>query len=104
MCKNVKESLIDLVMGDAIMELLETDSPISHDLLIAQLTRTLALEKRETRREAILTAINEIHKSISLIASKDKKAALWRRHKGEQQESKPQPFNCILPGEHDKKH
>ena len=31
MYKNVKESLVEIVIGDAILELLEADAPISHE-------------------------------------------------------------------------
>jgi hypothetical protein len=49
-------------MGDAILELLEADAPISHGALIAQLARNLEQEQRESRREAILAAINDTGK------------------------------------------
>jgi hypothetical protein len=62
MIKDVKESLVELVMGDAILELLEADAPISHGALIAQLARNLEQEQRESRREAILAAINDTGK------------------------------------------
>ena len=102
--KNVKESLIELVMGDAILELLEAESPISHEALIKQLSQALAFETRESRREAILAAINEIHESTRLIVSQSKKGILRHGREGRPLDVGSLNFHHSASGSGDKKH
>ncbi len=104
MIKNVKESLVELVMGDAILELLEANAPISHEALIKQLTQTLENETRASRREAILAAINEIHESIRLIGRRVKKEPLRHKHEVRPQVGEPLSFPHPSSGMNDKKH
>ncbi|QOV68588.1 hypothetical protein [Citrobacter sp. BDA59-3] len=102
MIKNVKESLVELVMGDAILELLEADAPISHEALIAQLARNLEQEPRESRREAILAAIKEVQESIKLVDHTGDKGTGWNQQTVKN--SKLLKMNSVSPGIGDKKH
>lgn len=102
MIKDVKESLVELVMGNAILELLEADAPISHGALIAQLARNLEQEQRESRREAILAAINEIQESIKLIDRTEEKGTRWNQQTVKN--SKMLQMNIASQGVGDKKH
>ena len=102
MIKNVKESLVELVMGDAILELLEADAPIAHEALIAQLARNLEQEPRESRREAILAAIKEVQESIKLVDHTTDKGTGWNQQTVKN--SKLLKMNSVSPGIGDKKH
>lgn len=104
MFKNAKDSLIEVVIGDAILELLEADAPISHEALIEMLNCHLERETRETRREALLAAIEEVRKSVFLSTSKGKAATHWGGGEGRHSEHRPQPLNGDPPGRSDKKH
>ncbi len=102
MFKNAKESLVEVVIGDAILELLEADAPISHEALLKTLRSHLQRETRESRREAMLAAIEEVRKSVSLSSTKGKSETRWGE--GWHAEHRSASLNGDPPGRSDKKH
>jgi hypothetical protein len=104
MYKNVKESLVEIVIGDAILELLEADAPISHEALLGLLIRHLETETRETRLEALSAAIEEIRSSHSLSLGKRKASTQWKGSQNRNSENILQYLNSDPPGRGDKKH
>lgn len=104
MFKNVKDSLVEVVIGDAILELLEADVPISHEALLTMLTRHLERETRETRREALLSAMDEVRQSLSLSGEKGKEATQWGGGGNKRYEGQRPHLNTDPPGRGDKKH
>lgn len=104
MYKNAKESLIEIVIGDAILELLEADAPISHEALLNLLHRYLEQETRETRREALLSAIADVKKYTLASSSQWRAAAQWGGSQNNSAEHRQAHFNSDPPGRGDKKH
>ncbi|MDU1951442.1 MULTISPECIES: biofilm development regulator YmgB/AriR family protein [Atlantibacter] len=62
MFKNDSDPLVDTVIGEAVIELLESDSAVSFDELIAKLQESLSHETDSDRQTAYRTAIGGIHK------------------------------------------
>lgn len=104
MFKTVKDSLVEVVIGDAILELLEADASISHAALLTMLTRHLERETRGTRREALLSAIDEVRKSLSLSGNEQKGAIEWVDSANGRSDRKLPHLNNAPPGLGDKKH
>ena len=51
MFKNDSDPLVDTVIGEAVIELLESDSAVSFDELIAKLQESLSHETDSDRRD-----------------------------------------------------
>lgn len=98
MLKNFKERLVDVVMGEAILELVEADKPISVASLVTQLKEDLLLEESAARREAIQAAIGEVYQKAHLRKTAEKKV-LWHARA----EERPS-FNSDPPAPDVKKH
>ncbi|MEX5413662.1 biofilm development regulator YmgB/AriR family protein [Atlantibacter hermannii] len=62
MFKNDNDTLVDTVIGEAVIELLQTDKEVSFDELIAKLQEGLRSETDTLRQSAYRTAIGGIHK------------------------------------------
>lgn len=60
MSQSDKEKLIDIVIGEAVVALLDSDSQIKGSALIAKLHSMAASTSDHLRKEAILEAIAEI--------------------------------------------
>lgn len=61
MSKNETDKLVDIVIGEAVLALLESDDEVSFDALIGQLQEYLLDEVDSKRRNAFQTAISDIH-------------------------------------------
>lgn len=62
MFNNENDTLVDTVIGEAVIALLESDKAVSFDELIAKLQESLSSETDSTRQAALRTAIGGIHK------------------------------------------
>ncbi|WP_312979794.1 biofilm development regulator YmgB/AriR family protein [Atlantibacter sp.] len=62
MFKNDNDTLVDTVIGEAVIELLQDDKAVSFDELIAKLQEGLSNETDSVRQAAYRTAIGGIHK------------------------------------------
>ncbi|MGK9174928.1 hypothetical protein KXR87_17180 [Yokenella regensburgei] len=104
MYKNAKESLVEIVIGDAILELLEADAPISHEALLGLLIRHCETETRETRRDALAAAIEEIRRTYSFSSDKRKGATQWGGDKNCGSDTLMHYLNNDPPTRGEKKH
>ena len=59
--KNITESDgTDIILGEALMALLEEDAPVTYSTLLKKLQQMLSLENMPDRAAQILCALNEV--------------------------------------------
>lgn len=100
MSKSDIDKLVDIIMGEAVLKLLESDAAISYDALIDQLRTSMHSETDPQRRQACARTLSDVRAFKANINQQDgtteqplfsKDSILLR-------------FNGDPPGSNDKKH
>ncbi|POP44917.1 hypothetical protein CHU32_13610 [Superficieibacter electus] len=58
------KKLTDLILGEAVVKILDADAPVSFDTLLTELESMLMAERIAERKKAILSAINFIKANL----------------------------------------
>lgn len=58
------KKLTDIILGEAVVKILDSDAPVSFDTLLTELESMLMAERTAERKKAILSAINLVKANL----------------------------------------